>query len=98
MPSQRQITVRRAPKFVPFLVTGGLLGALAAVIFGSGGDLPDGYTNTSAFGYFLILFVAAGVLAGGLTVLIVDRVSVKRARRATVEELPEWDEEDGEES
>jgi hypothetical protein len=46
------------------------------------------------FGYFLVLFVAAGVLVGGVVVLIVDRVSVRRARRATVEELP--DDADGE--
>lgn len=98
MPSQRQITVRRAPKFVPFLITGGLLGAIAAIIFGSGGDLPDGYTNQSAFGYFLVLFVAAGVLVGGVAVLVVDRLSVKRARRATVEELPEGAEDNGEAS
>ncbi|KHL05370.1 hypothetical protein [Sinomonas humi] len=95
MPSQRQITVRRAPKFVPFLVTGGLLGAIAAVIFGSGGDLPDGYTSQSAFGYFLVLFVAVGVLVGGVAVLIVDRVSIKRARRATVEELPDEADDEG---
>lgn len=94
MPSQRQITVRRAPKFVPFLVTGGLLGVIAAAIFGYGGTVPDGYTREAVFGYFLVLFVAAGVLVGGVVVLIIDRVSVRRARRATVEELP--DDDDGE--
>jgi hypothetical protein len=31
---------------------------------------------------------------GGVVVLIIDRVSVRRARRATVEELP--DDDDGE--
>jgi hypothetical protein len=96
MPSQRQITVRRAPKYLPFLVAGGLLGVIAAAIFGYGGNVPDGYTRESAFGYFLILFGAAGVLLGGVVVLIVDRLSIRRARRATVEELP--DEDDGEDS
>lgn len=95
MPSQRQITVRRAPKFVPFLVTGGLVGAIAAVIFGYFGTVPDGYTRESVFGYFLVLFVAAGVLLAGIVVLIVDRISVARTRRAMVEEVPDEADDDG---
>ncbi|MDQ4502454.1 hypothetical protein [Sinomonas sp. ASV322] len=89
MPSQRRITVRRAPKYVPFLVAGALLGAIVAAIIGYTGPVPDGYTRGSIFGYFLVIFVAAGLLVGGVVVLILDRVSIARARKAIVEELPE---------
>ncbi|MEA5453917.1 hypothetical protein SPF06_04200 [Sinomonas sp. JGH33] len=95
MPSQRHITVRRAPKYVPFLVAGALLGAVAAAIVGYTGTVPDGYTRAAIFGYFLVIFVAVGVLLGGVVVLVLDRVSIARARKAIVEELPDEEPQDG---
>src|SRR5438132_397921 len=99
MPSEprptREITVRRAPKYVPFLVGGGLLGVLVAAVVGYNGTVPDGYTRESVFGYFLVLFAAVGVLLGGVVVLVLDRISIARTRRAIVEELPDEDEEQG---
>ena len=96
MPSEprptREITVRRAPKYVPFLIAGGLVGAIVAFAVGYLGTVPDGYTRESVFGYFLVLFAAAGVLLGGVVVLVLDRVSLARTRRAYVEELPDEDE------
>ncbi|WP_422934284.1 hypothetical protein [Sinomonas sp. P47F7] len=96
MPSEprhtREITVRRAPKYVPFLVAGGLVGAVVALAVGYLGTVPDGYTRESVFGYFLVLFGAAGVLLGGVVVLVLDRISVARSRKAYVEELPEEEE------
>ncbi|MDQ0259083.1 hypothetical protein [Sinomonas atrocyanea] len=89
MPSQRQISVRRAPKYVPFLVAGGLLGAIAAAVTSFAEPAPQNYTQGSVFGYFMVLFAAGGVLLGGLTALILDRVSLRRAERATLEEVEE---------
>lgn len=89
MPSQRQITVRRAPKYVPFLVAGGLLGVVIAAITSYSVPAPKDYTQGSVFGYFLILFAAAGVLLGGVVALVLDRISLRRAERATVEEVEE---------
>ena len=93
MPSEpqptREITVRRAPKFLPFLLAGGLVGAVVAFVVGYTGTVPDGYTRESVFGYFLVLFAAAGVLVGGVVALVLDRVSLARSRKAYVEELPE---------
>ncbi|MGY3564366.1 hypothetical protein [Sinomonas sp. RB5] len=89
MPSQRQISVRRAPKYVPFLVAGGVLGVIVAAITSYAEPAPQNYTQGSVFGYFLVLFAAGGVLLGGLAALVLDRVSLRRARRATVEEVEE---------
>lgn len=89
MPSQRQISVRRAPKYVPFLVAGGLLGVIVAAVTSYAVPAPKDYTQESVFGYFLVLFAAAGVLVGGLLALVLDRVSLRRAQRATVEEIEE---------
>ncbi|NUP74508.1 MAG: hypothetical protein HOQ07_07650 [Sinomonas sp.] len=94
----REITVRRAPRYVPFLVGGGLLGVLAAAIVGYTGTVPDGYTRESVFGYFLVIFAAVGVLVGGVVVLVLDRISVARASKAIVEELPDEGEGQGPEA
>ncbi|GAB2762831.1 hypothetical protein [Sinomonas soli] len=89
MPSQRHISVRRAPKYVPFLVAGGLLGVIAAAVTSFAEPAPQNYTQGSVFGYFMVLFAAGGVLLGGLAALILDRVSLRRAERATLEEVEE---------
>jgi hypothetical protein len=87
MPSQRQITVRRAPKYVPFLVAGGVLGVIVAAITSYSVPAPKDYTQESVFGYFLVLFAAGGVLVGGIVALVLDRLSLRRSERATVEEV-----------
>ncbi|GAB4098270.1 hypothetical protein [Sinomonas halotolerans] len=89
MPEQRQITVRRAPKYVPFLVTGGVLGIIAAAIVSFSAPAPQDYTQESVFGYFMVLFAGAGVLVGAVAALVLDRISLRRAQRATVEEVEE---------
>ncbi|MDQ4488942.1 hypothetical protein RBS60_01875 [Sinomonas sp. ASV486] len=87
MPTQRQITVRRAPKYVPFLVAGGVLGVLIAAITSFSVPAPKDYTQGSVFGYFMILFAAGGLLLGGVVALVLDRISLRRSQRATVEEV-----------
>ncbi|WP_369045372.1 hypothetical protein [Sinomonas sp. P10A9] len=89
MPTQRQITVRRAPKYVPFLVAGGVLGVLVAAITSFSVPAPKDYTQGSVFGYFMILFAAGGLLLGGVVALVLDRISLRRSQRATVEEVDE---------
>ena len=90
---RREITVRRAPRYVPFLILGGLVGvAVAAVIaFAVPGSMS--YDAGTVFGFFLVLCGAGGVILGAIVALLLDRRSVKRSRRAVVEALP--DEADG---
>ena len=89
MTPQRQISVRRAPRYVPFLVVGGVLGIIAAAIVSFAAPAPKDYTQEAVFGYFMVLFAAAGVLLGAITALVLDRISLRRAQRATVEEIDE---------
>lgn len=89
MPTQRQISVRRAPKYVPFLVAGGLLGIVIAAISSFSVPAPKDYTQGSVFGYFMILFAAGGLLLGGVVALVLDRISLRRSERAVVEEIEE---------
>lgn len=85
---RRGITVRRAPKFVPFMGLGGVLGIIVAafVAYGIPGD--ESFDTGAVFGFFLVSFAAGGVLLGAIAALILDKLSVRRSRRAVVESVP----------
>lgn len=86
-PEQRVVAVRRAPRFVPFMVLGGLLGILVAawVAYGLPGD--PSFERSAVFGFFTVAFAAVGVILGSVAALILDRASVRRAQRAVVESV-----------
>lgn len=81
-PAYREVTVRRAPKFVPFMAVGAILGFLAALVVAYTGPVDPTLTRESILGFFTIAFALPGVLLAALLVLVVDRRSVKRAERA----------------
>jgi len=89
VPERRQVSVRRAPKYVPFLVLGGLLGFGVAAFLAYGLPGDESYDASAVFGFFMILCGAGGVILGGLAALILDRLSVRRAKRAVVESVPD---------
>jgi hypothetical protein len=95
-PERRRITVRRAPKFVPFMGLGGVLGIIVAafVAYGIPGD--ESFDTGAVFGFFLVSFAAGGVLLGAIAALVLDKVSVRRSRRAVVESVPDGTEDDAE--
>ena len=88
VPERREVTVRRAPKYVPFLVLGGLLGFGVAAFLAYGLPGDEAYDASAVFGFFLILCGAGGVILGGTVALILDRLSVRQAKRAVVESVP----------
>ncbi|MDQ0031994.1 hypothetical protein [Arthrobacter bambusae] len=95
-PERRGITVRRAPKFVPFMGLGGVIGIIVAafVAYGIPGD--ESFDTGAVFGFFLVSFAAGGVLLGAITALVLDKVSVRRSQRAVVESVPNPTEHDPE--
>jgi hypothetical protein len=81
----RDVTVRRAPKFVPFMAIGAVLGFIAAFVVAYTGPEDPTLTRESILGFFTISFALPGLLLGALVVLVVDRRSVRRAERARAE-------------
>ncbi|HEY8294275.1 MAG TPA: hypothetical protein VIG41_02955 [Micrococcaceae bacterium] len=89
VPERREIIVRRAPKFVPFLVAGGIVGVLVAAVVAWGAPGNAEYDRSTIFGFFAVLLAVPGVVSGGIVALILDRVSIRRMERAVVESVPE---------
>ncbi|WP_205754445.1 tripartite tricarboxylate transporter TctB family protein [Arthrobacter sp. CAU 1506] len=82
-PERRDVTVRRAPRFVPFVLIWAVLGVVAAAISAyTGPENPD-FTRGTIFAFLAVLFALAGILIGSLLFLVIDRISVKRAKPAT---------------
>ncbi|UTT69203.1 hypothetical protein NMQ03_18735 [Arthrobacter sp. DNA4] len=86
---RREVTVRRAPKYVPFLIVGALAGIIAAAVvaYALPGDAT--FDPGAVFGFFMVMFAAVGALLGALLALVLDRRSVKRQERAVVEAVPD---------
>ncbi|MFJ3958211.1 hypothetical protein [Arthrobacter sp. NPDC090010] len=91
---ERQITVRTAPKYVPFLVAGGLVGLAVAAISAFGFPSPQSVSNpgraydpSTVFGFLAVLFAGVGVALGAVVALILDRIGRRNSRIATVREL-----------
>ncbi|MFF5791856.1 hypothetical protein ACFY5D_07405 [Paeniglutamicibacter sp. NPDC012692] len=78
-----EVVVHSAPKFWPFMGVGALVGIIIAFISAySGPESPD-FSRGSVAGFLSVGFAIAGVLLAGIVFLIVDRVTLKRGRRAT---------------
>ena len=89
VPAERRgITVRRAPRYVPFLILGALLGVAVAAFLAFGLPGDERYDPGSVFGFFLILCGLGGATLGAIAALVLDRRSLRRARHAVVEAVP----------
>lgn len=90
-PERRQVTVRRAPKYVPFLILGALVGAAVAAFLAYGLPGDESWDRNAVFGFFLTPCAAGGAVLGAIAALILDRLSVRRAKHAVVESVPDED-------
>lgn len=82
--SESEVSIRRAPRIGVFLVLGGALGALVTLILTSLFPADPSVGFLASFAYFCLYGIPAGVLLGGLVALVLDRISIRRARTVTV--------------
>jgi hypothetical protein len=87
-----EVKIRRAPKLPVFLVIGAFVGALVTLILASQFKADPAVGFAASAGYFLLFGIPAGVVLGAAVGLILDRISIARARTVTVEhEIVETD-------
>lgn len=80
-----EVRIRRAPKFGPFLIIGGGVGAIVTFILTMSFPVDPVVGFGALFGYFSLFGIPAGIAVGALVALILDRISIRRSRAATVE-------------
>lgn len=86
---RRELTFRRAPKYVPFMIAGAVAGAIVAGILTLVSPGVEQFTAGSIFGFFAVLLMLPGIGLGAVAALAIDRRSVRHARTAVVESVPE---------
>lgn len=94
MSEQTEVKIRRAPKLPVFLAIGAFIGALVTLILTSLFKVDPHVGFAATAGYFLLFGIPAGLVLGAAVGLILDRVSIARARTVTasrevVGELPQ---------
>jgi hypothetical protein len=80
-----EVRIRRAPKYGPFLIIGGGIGATVTFILTMAFPVDPAVGFGALFGYFSLFGIPVGVALGALVALTFDRVSLRRSRAATVE-------------
>ena len=75
----QQVKIRRSPKYLPFLITGAVVGVIVAVILGL--TIPaDSRTPEPIVTYLIGYLGAIGAALGIVTAVVVDRIGVARAK------------------
>ncbi|ALU40840.1 hypothetical protein AS188_15025 [Kocuria flava] len=77
--------LRRAPNVWAFVVLGGLLGAAAGLAAGLLGAGSAQYTQGAVVLFMVSVGVVVGLALGAVVALVLDRISVARARAVTTE-------------
>jgi hypothetical protein len=90
-PTETSVSIRRAPRFARFLILGGALGAIGTLIttLQFKADPDVGYP--ALLGYFALYGIPAGVVLGAVVALILDRISIRRAGKASAEVVSSTD-------
>jgi hypothetical protein len=71
--SQSPRKVRSAPKFMAFLLTGGLAGLLIGFLLSVIGPVDASYDATAVLGFLGLIFAGLGMLVGAIIAVLLDR-------------------------
>ena len=76
------VEIRRTPKFLPFLLTGGALGMVIALIAWASSGM-----NGQIFGYLIAYGAGLGVAAGIIAATVIETITRKRVKQAKATKL-----------
>ncbi len=79
------MTLRRAPNIWAFVVLGGVLGVVLGLLVGLLGAGSAQFTPGAVVMFMVSVFAILGLAAGAAAALVLDRISVARARAVTTE-------------
>ena len=74
-PAPQQMVYRSAPKVVPFLVSGGMLGVIVAFFWVAIRGAAPEYSLVQTLSFFAAIFAIAGLTVGAVAWMIMDRRS-----------------------
>ena len=74
-----QVTIRRSPKYFPFMITGGILGLIVAFALNAS-IAPEARSAASILGYLVAFSVAIGAGLGITAAVIFDRIGIARSK------------------
>ena len=82
---RQDVTIRRAPRLLPFLLTGAGLGVLVAAILATITPASKDVTQFQAFAYLAVIGIVVGGALAALVVIILDAILGKRTSPAVAE-------------
>ena len=82
-----QVTVRRSPKFLAFMIAGVIVGIIVAMILTFALPNDSQFTLTQIFGFLLLFTGTIGGTLGLVFALIVDRYYSRHVANATAEKI-----------
>ncbi|WP_462418207.1 hypothetical protein [Kytococcus sp. Marseille-QA3725] len=78
--SGRPARVHSAPRLLPFVLIGCLLGVVAAGLATALGPSSEMYSPGRSFGFLAVMFGFTGLVLGGLVFVLVDGLHQRRRR------------------
>jgi uncharacterized membrane protein HdeD (DUF308 family) len=82
-----QVTVRRSPKFLTFMIVGIILGIIAALVLTFALPNDSEFTLTQIFGFMLLITGTLGGTLGLIFALVADRYYSRHVMQATAEHI-----------
>lgn len=82
-----QVTVRRSPKFLAFMIVGIIVGIIVALILTFAFPNESQFTLTQIFGFLLLFTATIGGTLGLVFALIFDRYYSRHVTSATAEKI-----------